>query len=116
MEELGVKALSILVDNLQKGAEVMPAYVQDLFERYVQYKVYWLSVWIWICVIALIICLIAAIAWMKEDDEGAAAFWRFWVLLVLVIIWCLAYSLFEINFVPELYMIDDLMSYWCHWK
>ena len=40
MEELGVKALSILVDNLQKGVEVMPAYVQDLLERYVQYKTY----------------------------------------------------------------------------
>lgn len=116
MEELGVKALSILVDNLQKGAEVMPAYVQDLFERYVQYKVYWLSVWIWICVIALIICLIAAITWAKEDEEWKMVLWWCWVLLILFVIWLLVPSLFQIHFVPELYMIDDLMSYWCHWK
>ena len=115
MEELGVKALSILVDNLQKGAELMPAYVQDLLERYVQYKVYWYSVWIWIGVICLIVCLITAIWWMKEDD-WFTFIWCFWFLLVLCVLWCLIYGLFQINFVPELYLIDDLMSYWCNCK
>ena len=116
MEELWVKALSILVDNLQKGAELMPAYVQDLFERYVQFKVYWDLFWMWLCVIVLIICLTAIINWTKEDDEWKAALWYFWFILTLVVVWCIAYSLFQIHFVPELYMIDDLMSYWCHCK
>lgn len=116
MEELGTKALSILVDNLQKGAELMPAYVQDLFERYVQFKVYWDLFWMWLCVIVLIICLTAIINWTKEDDEWKAALWYFWFILTLVVVWCIAYSLFQIHFVPELYMIDDLMSYWCHCK
>ena len=115
MEELGVKALSILVDNLQKGAELMPAYVQDLLERYVQYKVYWFWVWIWIGVIVLIVCLITAIYWIKEDDWFAPV-WCIWFLVALCILWCLIYGLFQINFVPELYLIDDLMSYWCNCK
>jgi hypothetical protein len=38
MEELGVKALSILVDNLQKGVDIAPAYIQDLFQRYVEFE------------------------------------------------------------------------------
>ena len=115
MEELGVKALSILVDNLQKGAELMPAYVQDLLERYVQYKIYWFSVWIWIGVIALIVFLIFTIIWWKEED-WIGFVWCFWFIVVLWVIWCLIYCLFQINFVPELYLIDDLMSYWCHCK
>ena len=116
MEELGVKALSILVDNLQKGVDLMPEYVHDLFERYVQYKVYWLSLWMGFTVIALIICLVVAIIWMKDDDEWQAAFWWFWVIIALLVIWLLTYSLFQINFVPELYMIDDIMGYGCNCK
>ena len=115
MEELGVKALSILVDNLQKGAEVMPAYVQDLLERYVQYKTYWFWVWIWICGIVLMVMLITAIYWYKED-EWWWFIWCFWFLVWLWILWCLIYGLFQINYVPELYLINDLMWYWCHCK
>ena len=112
MEELGVKALSILVDNLQKGAELMPAYVQDLFERYVEYETMWNYFLIGICVLLSIGSIYLIRYWCKKGDVWAMFVWWLWSFFMFIVVCGLIYDLFKLMYIPELYMIDDLMSYW----
>ena len=114
MEELGVKALSILVDNLQKGVEIMPAYVQDLLERYIESEMIWNYVWIGFCVFGVIFAICLIIYWKKEDDGWFIFTWWVMAFLLLIIMCTFIYSLFRLMYVPELYMIDELMWYWCN--
>lgn len=112
MEELGVKALSILVDNLQKGADLMPAYVQDLFQRYIKFEAMWNYYWIGVCVFLLILAICLIRYWYKKDDFWLICIWWVWVFINIVIICWFIYDLFKLMYIPELYMINDLMSYW----
>lgn len=112
MEELGVKALSILVDNLQKGIDIAPAYIQDLFQRYIEFETVSNYYWIGICGF-LLICSICWIRyWCKKDEGWAIWIWCVWAFFMLVIMCGFMYSLFRLMYIPELYMINDLMSYW----
>lgn len=114
MEELGIKALSIIIDNLQKWIDMAPAYVQDLFQRYVEFETMWNYFWIIFCVFMLILAICSIIYWCKKDDGWWVIIWWVWTLFMLVAICCCVYELFRLMYVPELYMIDDIISYWCN--
>lgn len=112
MEELGVKALSILVDNLQKWIDIAPTYIQDLFQRYVEFETIWNYSWIFICVLMIIGSICFIIYWCKKDEPWAVILWWVWWISMSVILCMAVYDLFKLMYIPELYMINDLISYW----
>lgn len=111
MEEVGIKALNIIVENLQKWIDMAPAYVQDLMARYVQFKTYWLWWWLIASILWIIIGFCIFVHWLKDDDGFSVTMWWFVVLGCLVFVFMQIYYLIKINYVPELYLIDDFI--WC---
>ena len=111
MEEVGIKALNIIVENLQKWIDMAPAYVQDLLIRYTNYKKFWLTCWIVTEIIVFILSCILIRFWLKKDDSFAVSFWGMFAIGCIVCLFMSIYFLVKIHYVPDLYLIDDFI--WC---
>ena len=116
MEELATRALTDLVELLEKWIEVMPPYLVDLFNRYAMFWIFKEWIMTFICLATIIWCAIwwyKLIKWAWEECEEEmiwiAAF-AFWISLVLAIIWLFSFGgdLLEAIFLPEIYVIHDL--------
>ena len=117
MEELWTRALTDLVELLEKWIEVVPPYLVDLFNRYAMFGIFKE----WILSLLCLIWVIASIYWWyrmrKYCDEDIDCLWWIiiilWIPLVLCTVWlfvCWA-DLLEAIFLPEIYVIHDLQ--WC---
>lgn len=117
MEELWTRALTDLVELLEKGIEVIPPYLVDLFNRYAMF-------WIfkeWILFLLCILLSIASVYWWyklrKACDEDWDCLWWIIVAVGIILIPCIIWlfvswwDLLEAIFLPEIYVIHDLQ--WC---
>ena len=117
MEELGTRALTDLVELLEKWIEVVPPYLVDLFNRYAMFGICKEWIVVLICISVIIWCVIWWKKRMKRADGDADTIWAWcvilWLPLIIAIIWlfvCWA-DLLEAIFLPEIYIIHDLQ--WC---
>lgn len=117
MEELGNRALTDLVELLEKGIEVIPPYLVDLFNRYAMFgicKEWFMTL---LCIATIIWCIIWWKKWIKSADGDMDIIWAaiitLWIPFVLAMIWFFAFGgdLLEAIFLPEIYVIHDLQ--WC---
>ena len=117
MEELGTRALTDLVELLEKWVEVIPPYLVDLFNRYAMFGICKEWIMTFICLAVIIWCVIWGYKWIKWADGDTDTIWAVVVVvltpLLLAIIWLFAFgwSLLEAIFLPEIYVIHDLQ--WC---
>lgn len=117
MEELGTRALTDLVELLEKWIEVIPPYLVDLFQRYALFgicKEWFMTL---LCLVTIIWCVIWGRKWIKWADGDVDTIWActvvLWLPLILAIMWLFAFGwdLLEAIFLPEIYVIHDLQ--WC---
>lgn len=115
MQELWERALNDLVELLEKGIEVIPPYLVDLFQRYMVYGIFKESFLLLLCIVTIIVCLcIVYKTWKKWDGDDV---WMACAILIIpfliavigmIVCWM---DLFEAIFIPEVYVIHDLQ--WC---
>ena len=111
MEELWTRALTDLVELLEKWIEVVPPYLVDLFNRYAMFwvcKEWFMTL---LCIAVIIWCVIWWKKWIKSADGGIE--FVLWIPLILAIMWFFFFGadLLEAIFLPEIYVIHDLQ--WC---
>ena len=117
MEELWTRALTDLVELLEKWIEVIPPYLVDLFNRYATYWICKEWIMTFLCLVAIIWCVIWVRKWIKWADGDIDAYWAcavaLWMPLILAILWLFLFGadLLEAIFLPEIYVIHDLQ--WC---
>ena len=116
MEELATRALTDLVELLEKWIEVMSPYLVDLFNRYAMFGIWKEWIMTFICLATIIWCVIwwykrIKCAW-EDCEEGMilVAVTVLWIPFVLAIMWLFAFGgdLLEAIFLPEIYVIHDL--------
>ena len=117
MEELGTRALTDLVELLEKWIEVIPPYLVDLFNRYAMFGIFKEWFMTLLCLIVFIWCIVWWYKMYKASDWDIDWIWATIVLLmtpfILSIVWFFMFGadLLEAIFLPEIYVIHDLQ--WC---
>lgn len=117
MEELATRALTDLVELLEKWIEVVPPYLADLFNRYAMFGMCKEWIMTLLCLVTIIWCVIWGRKWIKCAEGDIDVIWAcimvVWVPFVLAIVWLFAFGgdLLEAIFLPEIYVIHDLQ--WC---
>jgi hypothetical protein len=116
MGELGTRALTDLVELLEKWIEVVPPYLVDLFNRYATFGIFKE----WFMTLLCLIVFIGSIFWWykfyKACDEDIDCIWAICVVLLTPVIlsivgfFTFGWSLLEAIFLPEIYVIHDLQG------
>ena len=117
MEELGTRALTDLVELLEKWIEVVPPYLVDLFNRYSMFGICKEWIMTFLCLVVIIWCIIWGCKFYKACDKDVDSIWAICIVLATPIIlsivgfFVFGLSLLEAIFLPEIYVIHDLQ--WC---
>ena len=117
MEELGTRALTDLVELLEKWIEVIPPYLVDLFNRYAMFGIFKEWFMTLLCLAVFIWCIVWWRKMYKAADWDIDWIWATIILLmtpfILSIVWFFTFGadLLEALFLPEIYVIHDLQ--WC---
>ena len=113
MEELGTRALKDLVELLEKWIEVIPPYLEDLFQRYSLFGIF--KEWTFF-ILSIVAVVLSCYRWykiIKADDEMSPIATFFIIPICLWMFWIFFFgaAFFEAMFIPEIYVIHDLQ--WC---
>ena len=121
MEELWIKALSGVVDVLQKWLDQAPAYVSDLVNRYGSYYSWTsLSSAVW-ALLVIILCLYFIKFWKRifNEDESTWVWiiWLSWVVLAIAIVvfFVELSDIFKWIYLPEVALINEFTPHCSCW-